>query len=120
LTIATTSFLLDRFSIATPRKRMADFDPLPDNPDGRIIEICSALQATDYLAGQGGRNYMDRVRYSDAGLTLRFFSPPETPYPQQHDEFIPNLGSIDLLLNCGPEGFDTYVRPHLALPEAEE
>lgn len=111
LTMATTSFFLERFAIATPRKAMEDFEPLPDEPNARIIAIGKALGAEVYLAGAGGRNYMDLELFERAGIEVRFFDAPAVVYPQLHGDFVPNLGAIDLLLNTGRDGFDTHVRP---------
>lgn len=114
LTMATTTFFLDRFAIATPRSRMADYDSLPETPDERIIALTKAVDGDVYLAGEGGRNYMQTGSYSEAGIEVRFSPAPTVEYPQLHGDFIANLGTIDLLLNHGPEAFDTYVRPRLA------
>jgi len=113
LAIATTSHLLDRFAITTPRSRMADYDNLPEEPNLRIIAIGKAIGADVYLAGSGGRQYMNLELFQAAGIEVRFFDPPSVSYPQLHGDFIPNLGGIDLLLNTGRSGFDTHIRPQL-------
>ena len=113
LTMATTSFFLDRFAIVTPRQTMADFNELPEDPNQRIIAIGKTLGADVYLAGEGGRNYMNLKAFEEAGIEVRFFSPPPLEYPQFYGDFLPNLGSLDLLLMTGPEGFDRHVRPLL-------
>jgi len=111
LTISTTSWFLDRFAIATPRHTMAEFESLPEEPNERIIAIGKALGADVYLAGAGGRNYMDLELFKRAGIEVRFFDAPAVVYPQLHGDFVPNLGAIDLLLNTGRDGFDTHMRP---------
>lgn len=113
LTMATTSFFLDRFAVSTPRSRMADHKPLPETPDERIIALTKSAGGDTYLAGSGGRNYMELDKYEGAGIEVRFITAPQIVYPQLHGEFITNLGAIDLLLNHGPEGFDRYIRPQL-------
>ncbi len=113
LTIATTSFFLDRFTPATRRQTMRDLEPLPEEANERIIAIGRQLCAEVYLAGSSGREYMDLARFEEAGIEVRFMDMPEIRYPQLYGEFIPNLGAIDLLANCGPEGFDRYVRPRI-------
>jgi len=113
LTIATTSFFLDRFAIPTPRTSMSELEPLPEEPNERIIEIGRKSGGTIYLAGSGGRDYMDLEKFEKAGIEVRFLDVPSITYPQLHGDFIPHLGAIDLLLNCGPDGFDRHVRPQL-------
>lgn len=113
LTVRTTGWFLDRFGITTPRRLQGDFEGLPEEPNERIIEIGRRLGADTYLAGSGGRHYMDMERFDRAGIEVRFFEAPEITYPQLHGDFLPNLGAIDLLLNAGPDGFDRHVRPAL-------
>ncbi len=105
LTIATTSFFLDRFGITTPRAKQASLEGLPEEPNHRIAEIGRRLGAEVYLAGAGGRNYMDLAAFREAGIEVRWFEHTPRPYRQLHGGFLPHLGAIDLLLNLGPGGF---------------
>jgi hypothetical protein len=113
LTVATTSFFLDRFGIATRRRLQEEFEPLGEDASRRIVEIGQRLGADTYLAGAGGRDYMDLAPFEAAGIEVRFFAMPGYRYPQQHGEFVPHLGSVDLLANAGPGGFDEHIRPEL-------
>jgi hypothetical protein len=45
----------------------------------------------------------------EAGVKLRFFKMSHPVYPQLWGDFIPNLSSFDLLLNCGPKAHDILV-----------
>ncbi|MBD3166794.1 hypothetical protein GF324_09360 [bacterium] len=105
LTIATTGYFLDRFGIVTPRHRQTEFADLPNEPSERIAEMGKRLHANRYLAGSGGRSYMNMEPFERVGMEVEFLAHQPRPYPQQHGEFIPHLGSIDLMLNLGPEGF---------------
>jgi hypothetical protein len=73
----------------------------------RLVNICRHFDATTYLAGAGGRDYMDMAVFEKAGISVRFqeFSPPH--YPQQFCkediDFVAGLSAIDLLFNCGAE-----------------
>ncbi|MCB2199759.1 WbqC family protein [bacterium] len=113
LAMRTTGHMLDRFAISTPRRTMASFGDLPDDPNERIIEIGKTLGADVYLAGEGGRNYMDLDKFSQAGIEVEFYCPPAVEYPQLHGEFVPNLGSLDMLLMTGPDGFSNLFGPKL-------
>lgn len=68
----------------------------------RILEICSRFGATTYLSGSGARRYNDERLFEDRGVALEYtrFQSPE--YPQLHGPFIPGLGILDALFNCGP------------------
>ncbi len=110
LSMATTGFFLERFGITTQVRCMADFEDLPEDPNERIAAIGHTIGGVTYLAGSGGRNYMDLDFFTGEGIKVHFHEFHPNPYPQSHGEFLPYMGAIDLLLNAGPEGFDRYVR----------
>ena len=69
----------------------------------RIIDICKALKADEYLSGIGGRAYLDEKKFEENGIKLHYqdFRHPE--YPQRYSPFIPYMSTIDLMLNCGED-----------------
>lgn len=72
----------------------------------RLLTICRRLGADAYLSGSGGsRGYLDVRRMNEGGVEVRWqrFRHPRYPQRYPHLGFVPNLGVIDLLLNCGPE-----------------
>ena len=73
---------------------------------GRLVDLCKAVGADCYLAGAGGRDYMNLQEFEAAGITVEFqdFSYPE--YAQVYSPFIPGMSAVDLLFNCGREGID--------------
>jgi len=82
----------------------------------RIIDLCQLLRANTYLAGTGGSTeYLDIEAFARAGITVRWQRFAHPIYPQRYPElgFVPNLGFLDLLLNCGPASGD------IALAHAE-
>jgi len=105
LNVRSVAALARRFGIDTPIELGSAIDPLPEQVDERLIELCRRLGADRYLAGAGGRDYMDLARWQRAGIPVLFqtFEPPV--YPQLHGGFTTGLSSIDLLFNCGSEGF---------------
>ncbi|GAB6061503.1 WbqC family protein [Deferrisoma palaeochoriense] len=103
LNVAVTRAMARALDIATPTRVASDLGPLPTGADHRILAICEAVGAHTYLAGAGGRNYMDPGRYEAAGVRVEFqaFTPPV--YPQVQGEPIPGLSAIDLLFQRGLE-----------------
>jgi hypothetical protein len=71
----------------------------------RLVNICRHFGADTYLAGAGGRDYMDMTLFAEAGITVRFQRFTCPVYPQRWSgtpqDFIPNLSALDLLVNCG-------------------
>ncbi len=83
----------------------SDFE-LREEPTDRLIDICKALGADAYLAGQGGANYMDVQRFEQNGIKVIVQDFKHPVYPQLFDEFQPHLSIVDLLFNCGPKSMD--------------
>jgi hypothetical protein len=71
-----------------------------------LIAICKKLHAKEYLAFKAAEKYLDRDMLANHGIALKFidFYPPV--YPQMWGDFIYNLSTLDLLLNCGPKSRD--------------
>ncbi len=76
---------------------------LRDDPTERLIDICKAVGADTYLAGQDGRTYMDLERFRANGITVITQEFKHPVYPQLYDEFQSHMSIVDLLFNCGPE-----------------
>jgi len=76
---------------------------LREEPTDRLIDICRALGADTYLAGQGGMEYMDLERFEKNGLKVIVQEFKHPVYPQMFEEFQSHLSIVDLLCNCGPE-----------------
>ncbi|HEX9726035.1 MAG TPA: WbqC family protein [Vicinamibacteria bacterium] len=84
----------------------SELEPLPDHRDERLIELCRRYGARNYLAGAGGRAYMELARYRAAGLEVVFQDYRHPAYPQLFGDFTPNLSVLDLLFNCGPTSIE--------------
>jgi hypothetical protein len=79
---------------------------LSEEPTDRLIDICKALGADTYLAGQGGMEYMDLERFEKNGLKVIVQEFKHPVYPQMFEEFQSHLSVVDLLCNCGPESIN--------------
>jgi hypothetical protein len=79
---------------------------LREDPTDRLIDICKALGADTYLAGQGGADYMDAARFEKNGLKVIMQEFKHPVYPQLFGDFQSHMSIVDLLFNCGPESMD--------------
>ncbi len=79
---------------------------LREEPTDRLIDICKALGADTYLAGQGGAGYMDVVRFEKNGLKVIMQEFKHPAYSQLFGDFQSHLSIVDLLFNCGPESMN--------------
>ena len=79
-----------------------------------LIETCKKIGADSFLAQRPASKYLDFGLLRDAGIDIRFFSPPSIIYPQLWGDFIPNLSTFDLILNCGPKAHDILTSKYKA------
>jgi len=68
----------------------------------RVLAVCRAIGATEYLTGLGAMNYIDYELFEAAGVRILYMDYSLTAYPQQHGEFNPFVSAVDLLFNRGP------------------
>jgi len=69
----------------------------------KVINICSALGATDYVNPIGGVALYSESAFRAAGITLHFQQVRPISYPQYDKSFVPNLSILDMLMFCGCE-----------------
>ena len=100
---AVLSALAGAFGITTPIVNASRF-AAREEPTGRLVDLCKALGADCYLAGAGGRGYLNLDEFAAAGIAVEFqdFVSPE--YAQAYRPFIAGLSAVDLLFNCGRQG----------------
>jgi hypothetical protein len=106
--------LVDQLNLQTKILLASELGSLPEHRDERLIKLCRKCGAQDYLAGAGGRGYMDTERYEAAGLKVIFQDYQHPTYPQLFGAFTPNLSVLDLLFNCGPTSMEIIRRGRAA------
>ena len=79
---------------------------LREEPTDRLIDICKALGADTYLAGQGGADYMDVARFEKNGLKVIMQEFKHPVYSQLFGDFQSHLSIVDLLFNSGTESLE--------------
>ncbi|WP_258035076.1 WbqC family protein [Pseudomonas putida] len=89
--------------IHTPLYRSEDL-PGADGRNERLIQLCLALGASEYLSGPAASCYMDEAAFAAAGLDVSYMNYAGYPeYPQMYGEFAHALSVIDLLFNTGAD-----------------
>ena len=68
----------------------------------RLIEICSQLEATCYISGIGGKDYLDESLFEEHKIELMYENFIHPKYNQLNGNFLKNMSIIDLLFNEGP------------------
>ena len=74
----------------------------PGGRTQRLVGICRALGATEYVSGPAARAYLDEAAFSAAGIAVHWFDYAGYPeYPQLWGAFAHDVSILDLLFNLG-------------------
>jgi WbqC-like protein family len=72
------------------------------DPTGRLVEICKARCATDYVSGPAAREYLKIAAFRDAGIAVHFAKYAGYPtYVQDCEPFEHGVSIVDTLMRCG-------------------
>jgi hypothetical protein len=82
----------------------------------RLVNICKHFKADTYLAGIGGKGYMDESLFDRSDIDIEY-QDFHCPFYKQHwsktkDDFIPDLSILDLIFNCGPDSLEQLMGKH--------
>jgi hypothetical protein len=83
--------------------RSSQFPYLGEEKNEKLVSMCKFLGADTYLAGSGGKAYVDESLFAAANIKVKWHRYVHPTYPQSYLGFEPNLSIIDLLFNSGPE-----------------
>ena len=101
LNVEVTRFLSEALGASPRMIRASELPPGSPDPTGRLLDLCRAVGADTYLAGQDGARYMalDQFRAGQVAVWAQEYQHPI--YAQLHGDFLPFLSVVDLLLNHG-------------------
>lgn len=93
--------------IPTPLRRSREIVRQMQEPTERLVEICSARGATEYVSGPAARSYIKRELFEAAGIALRYANYSGYPvYDQKSTTFEHGVSIIDVLFRCGRRARD--------------
>jgi WbqC-like protein family len=75
----------------------------------KVIEICKALAANEYINPIGGIELYDKGIFRTNGIELKFIKTGNIEYPQFGDPFIPSLSIIDIMMFNSKEKIRHYL-----------
>jgi hypothetical protein len=105
LCLHVLDYLKEVFGITTSLHMASDLSAR-EEPTARLVDLCKALGADTYISGAAGKNYMDMKLFEEARISVEFQDFNHPVYPQCFEPFESAMSSIDLLFNCGQEGFE--------------
>ena len=73
-----------------------------------ILSICQQLNATEYISGSGGFDYIDQQSFADANVRLKLLEYKFREYRQVNNktEFVKELSILDLVFNMGKKSIE--------------
>ena len=100
--IAVNKFICSKLGIAPKFVRTSEMN-INSMKEERVIEICSDLNADEYLSGNGAKAYQIPEDFEKKGIKLTYTKYQPFEYTQLWKEFVPNMSVIDYIMN---EGFE--------------
>lgn len=77
-----------------------------------ILNISKKLKADIYLSGIFGKTYLNIPKFNQANIKVEFQNFKHPIYKQLYEPFIPEMSSIDLLFNYGPESLSIITKKY--------
>ncbi len=107
LTLSLIEFLIDAFGIETTVRRSSEILAGTDDSDlgktEKVVNLCERAGATLLYDGAAAQEFLQLDQFADKGIDITFQSYEHPTYPQLGKQFLPYMGAIDLLFNCGPD-----------------
>lgn len=91
-------FWLGELGIRTPVVRASQLSTTRAKSE-LVLEICTKLNAREYLSGPLGEEYLEKATFEAAGIGLKTHEFRHPSYPQLHGEFVPAMGIVDFWMN---------------------
>ena len=82
------------------KSRAVKFD-LDSTKSQRLLDICKKLNATTYISGEIGKDYLDEKIFHESGIEIIYEKFQHPIYRQNYGEFVSHLSILDLLFNEG-------------------
>ena len=101
LNLELIHYFLKILDITTPIIHSSELS-ITESKTGRLIQICSQLDATCYISGIGGKDYLDESLFEKHKIKLIYENFIHPKYNQLNENFLKNMSIIDLLFNEGP------------------
>lgn len=111
LCFETLRIFQEALTIKTPTLKSSDLEVEAAKGE-KILGICRKLDATHYLSGAAGMNYLSGEEFQRHGIALEVQDYQHPIYNQRYPGFVPCLSVIDLLFNVGERSRDVLTGMH--------
>ncbi len=98
----SVNYLRGKLGVTTPLVFSSELKPGGVSSE-RLVNLCKMLKADTYLAGAGGKDYMDMGLFEKAGIRVLFQEFSHPSYFQPGGDFTPFLSALDAVFNLGDD-----------------
>jgi hypothetical protein len=103
-TIETSILLSRELGIASTRfLRSSQIPGITGIKTDRLIQILKQVGARHYISGPSARDYLEKEKFDEAGISLEYMEYDYPEYPQLYPPFDPYVTVFDLLFMMGRE-----------------
>lgn len=96
--------------VRTTTIRSSQISGISGKKDDLLVSICKHLNADNYLSAKGSALYIESETpagaFGRAGINLEYQNYTHPTYRQKGGIFMPYMGVVDILLNCGKESLE--------------
>ncbi len=110
IAIASTEWLLQKLEVHNKRVRASEVAGVYGQASERVASICRVLGADQYLTGTGALDYMNRRDFLEIGCEIKVQRWERFTYDQPHGDFVPDLSTLDMVLNCPDRAADLILK----------
>ena len=89
--------------------RSSEIPGIDGQKTDRLIQILEHVSAKHYLSGPSARDYIEQVKFDEAGITLEFIEYDYPEYPQLHPPYDPFVTILDLLFTVGEDALSYII-----------
>ena len=97
-------FWMRQFGISTRIVRASAL-PVTGQKSDLVLALCKHLNATEYLSGPLGKDYLHAEDFERANIRLSFQEYSHPTYQQLYGAFLPAMGVVDAWMNCPNPSF---------------
>ena len=106
LNVEVTRFLAGALGLSRRMVRASELPAASADPTGRLLDLCRAVGANTYLAGQDSARYMNLEQFRAGRVAVWAQEYQHPTYTQPDGDFLPFLSVVDLLLNHGESSLE--------------
>ncbi len=100
------NFFRQHLGITTPMSFSSDLDVSSYKGSELILQMCKVTNAEVYLCGPSGGDYLNQDDFRNHEIKIEWLEYQCPYYSQLCDQFVPNLSTLDLLFNNGPNSLE--------------